>query len=106
MLCRLKPASEDDENDFIVVDGDHKNTLVVDPNRRDNKDNELMQFSFDHVIPSDASQSDVFVVVKPIVEDALLGYNSTVFTYGQTGSGTHTTLARDICVEYISFFLR
>lgn len=87
VLCRLKPAEDSDTNDFIVIDDENSNTLVVDPNKKTEKGAERLLFAFDHVVPAKASQDDVFVVVKPIVYEALMGYNSTIFTYGQTGSG-------------------
>jgi len=91
VLCRLKPADEDDVNDFIVIDEENENTLVVDNNKKE-KGAESLLFAFDHIVPSEASQDDVFEIVKPVVHDALLGYNSTIFTYGQTGSGKTFTM--------------
>ena len=36
-------------------------------------------------------------VVEPTIEDILNGYNGTVFTYGQSGSGkTYTMFGNDI----------
>jgi kinesin family protein 5 len=43
------------------------------------------------MLSPDSSQSDVYEKVEPIVKDVLLGYNATIFAYGQTASGkTHT----------------
>lgn len=54
----------------------------------------VYQFSFDRVFPPDTTQTDVFQSAgKPAVLSALSGINSTVFTYGMTGSGkTYTML--------------
>uniref|UniRef100_A0A7S3K768 Kinesin-like protein n=1 Tax=Aureoumbra lagunensis TaxID=44058 RepID=A0A7S3K768_9STRA len=50
-------------------------------------------FKFDHVLPMDISQEQVFERVgKKVVSNALDGFNSTVFAYGQTGSGKTYTL--------------
>jgi len=49
-------------------------------------------YNFDMVFGQYATQADVYnKAVQPIVEEVLLGYNCTVFAYGQTGTGkTHT----------------
>ena len=51
-----------------------------------------MTDTFDHVFGSFSTQQEVFdQTVRPIVEEALRGFNTTVFAYGQTGTGkTHT----------------
>ncbi|KAN0024673.1 hypothetical protein ACTFIV_009082 [Dictyostelium citrinum] len=50
------------------------------------------QYKFDHVFDQDSIQSEVFnIAVKPICDEVLLGFNGTIFVYGQTGTGkTHT----------------
>jgi kinesin family protein 11 len=47
---------------------------------------------FDRVFGMYSQQTEVYdSMVKPIVEEAVRGYNCTVFAYGQTGTGkTHT----------------
>lgn len=49
-------------------------------------------YAFDKVYGQYSTQKDVFkATVKPVVDEALAGYNCTVFAYGQTGTGkTHT----------------
>ncbi|OQR97637.1 kinesin-like protein [Achlya hypogyna] len=49
-------------------------------------------YTFDRVFGQYASQKDVFKgVVQSVVDEALAGFNCTVFAYGQTGTGkTHT----------------
>ena len=51
-------------------------------------------FTFDKVFSPLATQRDVYLAAaKPQVEEALRGYNCTIFAYGQTGSGkTHTMM--------------
>ena len=48
--------------------------------------------SYDEVFDEHSTQQDVFDKVgKPLYEHALAGYNTTIFAYGQTGTGkTHT----------------
>ncbi|GLE01271.1 hypothetical protein PINS_up010101 [Pythium insidiosum] len=54
----------------------------------------VKQFTFDFAYASDATQQRVYDdVARPIVDQALQGYNGTIFAYGQTGSGkTHTMM--------------
>jgi len=49
-------------------------------------------FTFDHVYDETVECEKVFNdCVKPLLSDALQGFNATVFAYGQTGAGkTHT----------------
>ena len=49
-------------------------------------------YTFDHVFGPYSSQKDVFkTLIQPVVDEALDGYNCTIFAYGQTGTGkTHT----------------
>ena len=46
-------------------------------------------FAFDKVFGMYSTQEEVFEqMVRPIVEEALAGFNCTIFAYGQTGTGT------------------
>jgi len=49
-------------------------------------------FSYDFVFGKESTNVEVYEkVARPLVESALVGYNGTVFAYGQTSSGkTHT----------------
>ncbi|CEL93697.1 unnamed protein product [Vitrella brassicaformis CCMP3155] len=61
-------------------------------------------YAFDHVFEESASNDEVFdELVKDIVHSAVLGFNGTVFAYGQTASGkTHTMMGNgDKCVKGI-----
>ncbi|XP_076439721.1 kinesin-like protein KIF11 isoform X2 [Babylonia areolata] len=50
-------------------------------------------FTFDHVFPPCSKQIDVYnAMVTPVVEEVLLGYNCTIFAYGQTGTGKTFTM--------------
>mmetsp|Transcript_10335 Transcript_10335/g.42035 ORF Transcript_10335/g.42035 Transcript_10335/m.42035 type:complete len:1050 (+) Transcript_10335:47-3196(+) len=54
---------------------------------------EWKTFHFDKVLDMGTSQEDMFSQVQPFVENAIAGYNCTVFAYGQTGAGkTHTMM--------------
>lgn len=50
-------------------------------------------YTFDNVFDAKAKQFDVYrVVVEPLVEQVIEGYNCTVFAYGQTGTGKTYTM--------------
>ena len=46
----------------------------------------------DHVFPENISQSEVFRAVEPMVLCTLVGFNATIFAYGNTGSGKTFTM--------------
>jgi len=53
-------------------------------------------FTFDHCYGSDSIQSQVYNDLgKPIVSQALDGFNGTIFAYGQTGSGKSFSMMGD-----------
>ena len=54
-------------------------------------------YTFDRVFGQYSTQKDVFdSVVRPAVDEALAGYNCTVFPYGQTGTGKTYTMQGDL----------
>nr|XP_034181739.1 kinesin-like protein Klp61F [Osmia lignaria] len=51
------------------------------------------KFKFDNVFGPSSKQIDVYnIVVSPLLEQVLAGYNCTVFAYGQTGTGKTFTM--------------
>lgn len=60
----------------------------------------IKSFVFDKVFGAYSRQEEVFnSIVKPIVEEALAGFNCTIFAYGQTGTGKTHTMEGDINSE-------
>ncbi|TPX36931.1 hypothetical protein SmJEL517_g00912 [Synchytrium microbalum] len=54
-------------------------------------------YGFDKVFGPEADQDAVFTdVVAPILEEVLMGYNCTIFAYGQTGTGKTYTMEGDL----------
>ena len=54
---------------------------------------QLHRFTFDYVFDSESSQTEVYEqTAKPAVFSILEGYNSTIFAYGQTGTGKTYTM--------------
>ena len=51
------------------------------------------RFTFDYVFDQDSTQLEVYLkAAKPVVSSILEGYNSTIFAYGQTGTGKTYTM--------------
>ncbi|CAM9647282.1 unnamed protein product, partial [Choristocarpus tenellus] len=50
-------------------------------------------FKFDHALPDDTDQAEVFELVRPLVEGGLEGYNCAILAYGQTGTGKTYTIS-------------
>eukprot|EP00794_Sanderia_malayensis_P005442 gene5442-6121_t len=50
-------------------------------------------FNFDRVFGPNSKQIDVYKhVVSPVIDEVLMGYNCTIFAYGQTGTGKTFTM--------------
>ncbi|XP_031637617.1 kinesin-like protein KLP2 [Contarinia nasturtii] len=58
-------------------------------------------FSYDHLFV-DSNQSELFdVLVKPLIDVAIKGFNTTLCAYGQTGSGKTYTMGFERSVSFI-----
>ncbi|RLN96471.1 hypothetical protein BBJ28_00000621 [Nothophytophthora sp. Chile5] len=58
-------------------------------------------YHFDRVFGQYSTQKDVFqAVVRPAVDEALAGYNCTVFAYGQTGTGKTYTMQGNLTPDH------
>ena len=57
---------------------------------------EKQTFTFDAAFGAESTQAEIYeYAARPLVEEALNGYNCTMFAYGQTGSGkTHTMMGQ------------
>ena len=57
------------------------------------RDGSIVEAQFDQVFDQDVSQQDAYDSISDGVEAVTKGYNSTIFAYGQTGTGkTYTIL--------------
>lgn len=52
-------------------------------------------FNFNKVFTNDSTQDDIFIGVSDNISAAFRGYNSTIFTYGPTGTGKTYTMYGD-----------
>ena len=99
IILRIKPKTEDDyleqnkiyeikDNNIIEFHGSKNNSKI---------------FQFDYIFNEDSSQSDIFELSAREICDSLFeGYNGTIFTYGQIGSGkTYTMLGPDYTKSFL-----
>ncbi|KAK9240186.1 P-loop containing nucleoside triphosphate hydrolase protein [Lipomyces kononenkoae] len=99
--CRGRNDREIKESSGVVISATgHKDiTVQTGPLALSNK-----TYSFDRVFGPEADQAMVYDdVVAPILEEALAGYNCTVFAYGQTGTGKTYTMSGDVSDNYGTF---
>lgn len=79
-VVKCQPAKRE-----IVVKHDIANTSSLSSSTK--------TFTFDRVFAPDTKQIDVYrSVVVPILDEVLMGYNCTIFAYGQTGTGKTYTM--------------
>ncbi|XP_053204686.1 kinesin heavy chain-like [Panonychus citri] len=86
VVCRFRPLNENEVkagSAFIVKYPAHNEGCVSIGGKN---------YVFDKVFKPNATQDTVYEeAAKTIVKDVLMGYNGTIFAYGQTSSGkTHT----------------
>ncbi|KAG9393227.1 Kinesin motor domain [Carpediemonas membranifera] len=95
---RVRPLNRQEEVDgrkAVVKAEPLKNILVqriqgaVNPSNREVQE----RFSFNSTFGPETSQEDLYnSVARPLVIETLHGYNSTIFCYGQTGTGKTFTM--------------
>uniref|UniRef100_A0A670YTZ6 Kinesin-like protein n=1 Tax=Pseudonaja textilis TaxID=8673 RepID=A0A670YTZ6_PSETE len=91
--CMPFNVSERKANSYSVVECDHgrKEVIVRTGGMADKTSRKT--YTFDMVFGAQAKQIDVYrTVVCPILDEVLMGYNCTVFAYGQTGTGKTFTM--------------
>ena len=94
-IARIRPLlGEVEEKSDVGVFVEEKSTLSVKNPLRSSYG--AKQFKMTENIMHNVGQQEVFDRVLPHMEKALLGYNTSFFTYGPTGTGkTYTTLGYD-----------
>lgn len=95
VFCRIRPMQS--ESDLSCMKIISPTTVLFSPPpsaisyRNDSP--KTMKYTFKHVFPAAANQSEVFErVAYPLVEGLLKGKNGLLFTYGVTGSGKTFTM--------------
>lgn len=95
-LCHGRPINLRERTihsqEVVKVVSDREVVIKQQPDNRLSK-----KFTFDRAFGPESKQSDVYqVVVAPLINEVLAGYNCTVFAYGQTGTGkTHTMIGEE-----------
>ncbi|XWS35217.1 hypothetical protein CRYUN_Cryun21dG0107100 [Craigia yunnanensis] len=83
VIVRMRPPIKEEEEGDTIVQKITDDSLNING----------QTFTFDSVANTDATQLDIFQLVgAPLVENCLVGFNSSVFAYGQTGSGKTYTI--------------
>ena len=91
VIIRIKPKTSDDINQkYSSIKVSKSNSISIISKNKD--------YYYDYIGDEKATQNDIFEHCgKKICDDALEGYNGTIFAYGQTGSGkTYTLLGKSI----------
>jgi Kinesin motor domain len=96
VIARVRPLSRIElarkEDSVIAVSGNSLSLRQAGLGSRLGK-----RFQLDCVLDEKSTQQDVFSQVEPMLQTALDGYNATIFTYGQSGSGkTFSMLGYDL----------
>lgn len=89
--CRPMVTKEINEGRISIVKMDRKSGEVSLPKPGTSEPPKV--FTFDSVYDQESKQEDLFnETAFPIVENVLIGYNGTIFAYGQTGTGKTFTI--------------
>jgi kinesin family protein 11 len=92
LLIRPRNQREIRENSNVCVTTQSNQVQIKVPNCETTK-----TYSFDKVFGPNASQAKIFdEVVRGMLREVLLGYNCTIFAYGQTGTGKTYTMEGDL----------
>ncbi|KAM9380089.1 kinesin-like protein KIF11 [Phaethornis superciliosus] len=91
--CRPFNTSERKASSYAVVDCDQARKEVSVRTGGVTDKTSRKTYTFDMVFGAQAKQIDVYrSVVCPILDEVIMGYNCTVFAYGQTGTGKTFTM--------------
>ncbi|XP_023682376.1 kinesin-like protein KIF3C [Paramormyrops kingsleyae] len=91
--CRPLNRREEATVNESIVNMDVKLGQVSLRNPRAPTGELLKTFTFDAVYDASSKQSDLYdETVRPLIDSVLLGFNGTIFAYGQTGTGKTYTM--------------
>lgn len=94
MVVRCRPFNTmERKSSYNVIDCDQNRRELVVRTGGPNDKAPRKAYMFDMVFAPAAKQIDVYrSVVCPILDEVIMGYNCTVFAYGQTGTGKTFTM--------------
>ncbi|XP_017767559.1 PREDICTED: kinesin-like protein Klp61F [Eufriesea mexicana] len=92
VFVRVRPINNSEQNnkstDILEIVND--NEIII---HEHSQDKFSRKFKFNNIFGPSSKQIDVYnIVVSPLLEQVLAGYNCTVFAYGQTGTGKTFTM--------------
>lgn len=98
--CRSRNEQEIEEKSSVVISTlGAKGREVILSNGAGSLSHSKRTYTFDQVFGAESDQETVFdEVAKDYISEMLEGYNCTVFTYGQTGTGKTYTMSGDISI--------
>ncbi|XP_064942380.1 kinesin-like protein KIN-14K isoform X2 [Musa acuminata AAA Group] len=100
VYCRIRPylSGENKKQSTIYYIGENGELILANPTKQ-GKDGQRV-FNFNKVFGPTATQEEVFLDTRPLIQSILDGYNVCIFAYGQTGSGkTYTMTGPDSSSE-------
>jgi len=92
VFARCRPLNQAEKNvkAYSIVDIPSHREIVI---KEKPNTNLTKSYQFDKVFGPKSQQLDVYrAVVEPLIEQVMMGYNCTVFAYGQTGTGKTFTM--------------
>eukprot|EP00126_Sphaerothecum_destruens_P002747 Sdes_comp16173_c0_seq1m5420 len=92
--CRPLNSHEKSAHSVSIIETcKNKREITVRPHQTTTNLHATKTFTFDKVFGPESTQKEVYSeVVIPFVEEVLMGYNCTIFAYGQTGTGKTFTM--------------
>lgn len=97
-FIRLKPPTSLNTEDTIQFTSNNSTIEIYLPEESKksyiNNNKKVVAFKFSGVFESESSQDTIYDNIGPkLIKNALNGYNSTIFCYGQTSSGKTFTMS-------------
>ncbi|KAK2988431.1 hypothetical protein RJ640_023978, partial [Escallonia rubra] len=92
VYCRIRPflSGQMGKQSIVEYVGENGELAVVNPSKQGKEGRR--SFKFNKVYGPAATQAEVFLDTRPLIQSVLDGYNVCIFAYGQTGSGKTYTM--------------
>jgi kinesin family protein 11 len=93
VFVRCRPLKPNEKKNAVEVVSDRKEVRINESKSIATDRYNTKTFTFDNTFNCDTPQIEVYrAVVEPLIEQVVMGYNCTVFAYGQTGTGKTYTM--------------
>lgn len=98
VVVRLRPLNSREKREgtlpVVTCNGERREVAVI---RGTGSRAARSAFCFDNVFSLFTTQEEIFdQTLRPMIDEVMKGYESTVFAYGQTGTGKTYTMEGDI----------